>query len=140
MCHSWQHTGVVQLSLQEDGNVAFEDIPVFGVFRLACHDSSLHLFVLIIFLEAVVLSQIHIALNIFYQHIIHVYRGVVYNHHLCLCDVHLKPIRLLSSDSSLTLVVVIMVFPCIGIYHQQSGGWREILRLSPRPCFPSLTF
>ena len=90
ICHSWQHTGVVHLSLQTDGKVAFEDIPVFGVCRPACHDSSLYLFVLVIFLEAVVLSQVHVALDTFYQHIVHVYRGVVYNHHLCLCDVHLK--------------------------------------------------
>ena len=33
--HSWQHTGVVLLSLQADGNVAFEDIPVFSVCRPA---------------------------------------------------------------------------------------------------------
>ena len=26
ICHSWQHTGVVHLSLQADGKVAFEDI------------------------------------------------------------------------------------------------------------------
>ena len=90
LCHSWQHTGVVHLSLQADGRVAFEDIPVFGVCRPACQDSSLYLFVLVLFLEAVVLSQVHVALDIFYQHIVHVYRGVVYNHHLCLCDVHLK--------------------------------------------------
>ena len=65
ICHSWQHTLVVQLSLQADGKVvAFEDIPVFGVCRPACHDSSLYLFVLVIFLEAVVLFQVHIALNI----------------------------------------------------------------------------
>ncbi len=50
ICHSWQHTGVVHLSLQADGKVAFEDIPVFGVCRPACHDSSLYLFVLVIFL------------------------------------------------------------------------------------------
>ena len=37
-------------------------------------------------------------------------------------------------------VVVILVFMCIGICHQQSGDWREIIRLSSRPCFPSLTF
>ena len=37
ICHSWQHTGVVHLSLQADGKVAFEDIPVFGVCRPACH-------------------------------------------------------------------------------------------------------
>ena len=90
ICHSWQHTGVVHLSLQADDKVAFEDIPVFGVCRPACHDSSLYLFILVLFLEAVVLSQVQVALDIFYQHIVHVYRGVVYNHHLCLCDVHLK--------------------------------------------------
>ena len=90
ICHSWQHTGVVHLSLQVDGKVAFEDIPVFGVCRPACHDSSLYLFLLVLFLEAVVLSQVHVAWDIFYQHIVHIYRGVVYNHHLCLCDVHLK--------------------------------------------------
>ena len=90
ICHSWQNTGVVHLSLQADGKAAFEDSPAFGVCRPACHDSSLYLFVLVLFLEALVLSQVHVALDIFYQHIVHVYRGVVYNHHLCLCDVHLK--------------------------------------------------
>ncbi len=70
--------------------VAFEDIPVFGVCRPGCHDSSLYLFVLVLFIEAVVLSQVHVAWDIFYQHIVYIYRGVVYNHHLCLCDVHLK--------------------------------------------------
>ena len=62
--HSWQHTGVVHLSLQSDGKVAFEDIPVFGVCRPACHDSSLYLFVLVLFLEAVELSQVHVAWDI----------------------------------------------------------------------------
>ena len=81
--------GVVHLSLQADGKVAFEDIPVFSVCRPDCHDSLLYHFVLVLFLDAVVLSQVHVAWDIFYQHIVHVYRGVVYNHHLCLCDVHL---------------------------------------------------
>ena len=63
---------------------------VFGTCRPACHDSSLYLFVLVLFLEAVVLSQGHVTLDNFYLHIVHVYRGIVYNHHLCLCDVHLK--------------------------------------------------
>ena len=58
ICHSWQHTGVVHLSLQADGKVAFEDIPVFGICRTACHDSSLYLFVLVLILEAVVLSRL----------------------------------------------------------------------------------
>ena len=35
ICHSWQHTGVVHLSLQADGKVAFEDILVFGVLYAA---------------------------------------------------------------------------------------------------------
>ena len=56
ICHSWLHTGVVHMSLQADGKVAFEDVPVFGVCRTACHDSSLYLFVLVLFLEAVVFS------------------------------------------------------------------------------------
>ena len=50
ICYSWQHTGVVHLSLQADGNDAFEDIPVFGVCRPTCHDSLLYIFVLVLFL------------------------------------------------------------------------------------------
>ena len=50
-------TRVVHLSPQADGKAAFEDIPVFGVWLPACHGSSLYLVVLVIFLEAVVLSK-----------------------------------------------------------------------------------
>ena len=100
ICHSWQHTGVVHLSLQADGKVASEDIPVFGICRPACHDSSLCIFVLVLFLEAVVLSYVHVTFDIFYRHIVHVYRGVVFNHHLCFAMFILSPICLLSSDSS----------------------------------------
>ena len=49
-------TVVIHLSLQADGKVAFEDVPVFGVCRPAYHDSSLYLFALVISLDAVVLS------------------------------------------------------------------------------------
>ena len=59
ICHSLQHKGVVHLSLQPDGKVAFEHIPVFGMCRPACHDSSLYLFALVIFLEAVVFMYCH---------------------------------------------------------------------------------
>ena len=90
ICHSWQQTGVVHLSLQADGKLAFEDILMFGVCRPTCHDSSLYIFVLVLFLHAVALSHVYLAFNIFYQHIVNVYLGVVYNHHLCLCDVQLK--------------------------------------------------
>ena len=64
--------------------VAFEDIPVFGGCPSACNDYSLYLFVLVLFLEAVVLSQAYVAFNIFYQQIVNVYWGPVYNHHVCL--------------------------------------------------------
>ena len=40
-------------------------------------------------LDAVILFQVNVAFNIFYQHIVHVDWRVVYNPHLCLCDVHL---------------------------------------------------
>ena len=41
--HSWQHTGCVHLDFQAGGNVDFEDTPLFGVCRPACHDSLLYL-------------------------------------------------------------------------------------------------
>ena len=44
-------------SLEADGNVVFEDIPVFGICRPASHVSSLHLFVLVLFLDSVVLPK-----------------------------------------------------------------------------------
>ena len=117
---------VVHLSLQADGNVTFEDIPVFGVCRPACLDYSLYLlvFVLVLFLGVVALSQVYVAFNIFYRHIVNVYWGVVYNHHLCLCDVHLKTHS--NTLHRIVLVaygVVIVVFLCIRICHQQSGDW-----------------
>ena len=50
-----------------------------------------YIFVLVLFPDVVVLSQVHVALIILFQHIVHVYSGVVYNHQrFCLCVVHLK--------------------------------------------------
>ena len=37
ICHSWQRTGVLHLSLQANGKVAVEDIPVFSICRPAYH-------------------------------------------------------------------------------------------------------
>ena len=71
-------------SLQADGKVAFEDIPLFGIRRPSCNDYSLYIFVLVLFLEALPLSQVYVAFNIFYQHLVNVYWGAVYNHHLSL--------------------------------------------------------
>ena len=88
--HTSFHFGCAAARLFCAGKVAIEDIPVFGVCRPACHDTSLYLFALVLFLEAVALSQVCIGVNIFYQHIVNVYWGVVYNQHLCLCDVHVK--------------------------------------------------
>ena len=103
ICHSWQHTGVVHLSLQADGRVAFEDIPVFGVCRPSCHDSSLDPFVLVLFLEAVVLSQVHVILDIFYQHIV-TFIGVLSRTITFVFAMFiLRHIRLRSSDSSCSI-------------------------------------
>ena len=60
ICHSWQHAGVVHLSHQADGKVAFEDIPVLGVCRPACHDCLLYLFVLVILYSAQISSHLHL--------------------------------------------------------------------------------
>ena len=92
--HTYFHIGMCLVSVHVSAphviaNAHMICIPVSSG-KPACHDSSLYLFVVVLFLEAVVLSQVHVALNIFYQQIVHVYRGVVYNHHICLCDVHLK--------------------------------------------------
>ena len=138
ICHSWQHTGVVHLSLQADGNVAFEDVPVFGVCRPACHDSSLYLFVMVLFLEAVVLSQVHVTLDIFYQHIVHVYRGVVYNHQFVFAMFILTPIRLLSSDSSCSNCCS----SCgVSVHRNMSSAKRRLERNYPSiftPLFPKV--
>ena len=54
------------------------------------HDSSLYLFVLVIFLEAVLLFQPYVSVIIFYQHIVHVYLGCSLRPSPCLCDLHLN--------------------------------------------------
>ena len=101
------------------------------ICRSDCHDDSLYLFVLVLFPDNVVPS-IRTAFNIFYQHIVHVDWGVVYNHHICL---------LLSSDTSCSMyVAIIVVFLCKGMCQQQSGECWEILLLSSGPCSPSLNF
>ena len=60
----------------------------YTIFRPACHDSSLYLFVLVLFLEAVVLSQVHVAVDIFYQHIAHVPCSICCSS--CLVSVHMN--------------------------------------------------
>ena len=132
ICHSWQHTGVVHLSLQADGKVAFENIPVFGVCRPACHDSSLYLFVLVLFLKAVVLSQVHVALDIFYQHIVHVYRSVV--HTFVFAMFILRPIRVLSSGSSCS----ICCSTCGVSVHRKMSSAKRILEINSPSIFTPL--
>ena len=75
ICHSWQHTGVVHMSLQADGKDTFEDIPVFRVCRPAYNDSSVHLVVRVLFLDALVLPHVCIAFKMCCQHIVHVLWG-----------------------------------------------------------------
>ena len=64
------------MSLRAYGKDAFEDIPVVDICRPTCHDYSLYLFVLVLFLGAVVWPQVYVAFNIFYQHIVHVDWGL----------------------------------------------------------------
>ena len=74
------------------------------------------------------LSQVHVTLDIFYQHIVHVYWGVVYTHHLCLCDVHLKTHSLLSSDSSCS----ICCSSCgVSVHMNMPSAKRRLERNSP---------
>ena len=92
LCHSWQHAGVVHLTLQADGNylnrVAFQDIPVFawGMPPSLPYDSSLYLFVLVLFFEAVGLHLGHFLS----AHCSRLYGCCLTITYLCLCDVHLK--------------------------------------------------
>ena len=65
----------------------------------ACHDCSLYLFVLVLFREAVVSSQVHVALDIFYQHIVHVIGVLSTTITFVFAMFILRPIRLLSFDS-----------------------------------------
>ena len=51
---------------------------MFSTCSSSCHDSSLYMFVLVIFLDAVVLPQVYVAFKVLYQHIGHVDWGVVY--------------------------------------------------------------
>ena len=126
--HSWQHTGVVHLSLQADGKVACEDIPVFSICRPACHDSSLYLVVLVIFLEAVVLSPVHVALDISNQHIAHVYRVLPTTITFVFAMLILRPIRPLSLDSSFS----ICCSSCgVAVHRNMSSVKRRLERTSP---------
>ena len=68
------------------------------IFRCLGYAASLHIFVLVLFLDAAVFTDVYLAelaFNIFYHH---VDWDVVYNYHFCLCDVYL-----LSSDSSYSI-------------------------------------
>ena len=126
ICHSWQHTGVVHLSLQADGKVAFEDIPVCGVCHPACHDSSLYLFALVIFLDAVVLSQVHVAWDILFSTLF-TFIGVLSTTITFVFAMFiLRPIRLLSSDSSCSICC-----SSCGVSVHRSSAKRRLERNSP---------
>ena len=101
-------------------------MPVFGVCRSACHDSSLYLFVLVRFLEAVVLSQVHVAWDIFYQH---TFIGVLSTTITFVFAMFmLRPIRLLSSDSSCSICCSSCGVP---VHRNMSSAKRRLERNSP---------
>ena len=108
--HSWHHTGVAYLSHQAYGKVVFEEIPVIGVGlippTLPWHDSSLYLFVLVLFLEVVVLSKYTYSL----QHFLSAHGsrllGVLSTTiTFVLAMFILRPICLLSPDSSCSMML-----------------------------------
>ena len=126
--HSRQHSGVVHLSLQADGKVAFEDITVFGVCRPACHESSLYLFVLVLFLEAVVLSQVHVALD-FSISTLFKFIGVLSKTTTVVFAMFiLRRIRLLSSDSSCSICCS---YCGASVHRKMSSAKRRLERNSP---------
>ena len=130
ICHSWQHTGVVHLTLQPDGKVAFEDIPVFS--RSACHDSSSYLFVLVIFLEAMVLFQVHVTLDI-YQHIFHVIGVLSTTITFVFAMFILRPIRLLSWDSYCSICCC---YCGVSVHRNMSSATRRLEKNYPSIATP----
>ena len=113
------------MSIQAHGKVAIEVIPMSGVCRPACHDSSVYLFVMVLYFEVVVLPQVGPC--IFYHHTVHVYCSV-YNHQHFLCDFIFTPICLLSSDSS---CITCCNYCWIPKHQNMSPAMRRILRKCP---------
>ena len=116
------------MSIQADGKVPFEDISVFGVCRPACHDSSLYLFVLVLFLEAVALSQVYVAFNISIGTLL-TFIGVLSTTITFIFAMFiLRPIRLLSSDSS----CIICCSSCgVSVHKNMSSAKWRLVRNSP---------
>ena len=124
VCHSWQHSCLVHLSVQADSKGTFA-IPVFCVCRSAGHDSSLCLSVLILFLEAVVFSKIMRSLQHFLS--AHCSRGLG----CCLQASHLRvrvsasyPFVYFRRIVIVASVVIFAVFLCRILCHQQN--WRLV--------------
>ena len=82
----------------------FEEIPVIDVCCPACHDSLLYLVAMVLFLDAFIVPHLYTAFNIVYQHIAHVYRGVVNKQHSFDFAMFIfRPIWLLSYESSCSI-------------------------------------
>ena len=113
--------------------VAFEDIPVFRVRRPACHDSSMYIFVLVLFIEDVAMFQVYVVLNIFYQHIVKVYWVLSTTITLVFAMFILRLIRLLSSDSSCS----ICCSSCgVSVLTNMKSAKRRLVRNSPSLFMP----
>ena len=106
--------------------VAFEDIPVFGVCRPACHDSSLYLFVLVLFLEVVVLSQVPDPWT-FSISTLFTFIGVL-STTISFAIFILRPIRLLSYYGS----CIICCSSCgVSVHRNKSSAKRRLERNCP---------
>ena len=96
---------------------------------------SLHLFVLVLFLEAVVLSQVHVALDIsrrFYTFIGVLSTTITFAFAMFI----LRPIRLLSSDSSCSIYCISCGF---SVHRNVSLAKRRLERNSPSIFTPLLS-
>ena len=130
MCPAQYHFIFLTLQIiylfKADGNVDFEDIPVFGVCRPACHDFSLYLFVLVLFLDAVMLSQVYVAFNIFY--LLFTFIGMLSTTITFFFEMFIfRPICLLLSDS----------YCGIPVHMHLPSAKQRLLRKSPS-IFPPL--
>ena len=115
-------------------------VHVFGIHRPTSHDSSLYLFVLVLFHEAVVSSQVHVTLDIFYQHIVSFIGVLSTTITFVFAMFILIRIRLLSSDSSFSFYYS---YCGVSVHKNMPSATRRLVRNSPSiftPYSPSLTF
>ena len=110
----------------------FEDNPVFGTCRPACHDSSLYLFVQVNFLEAVVVSQVYVASALSISTLF-TFVAIIFVFAMFI----VRPIRLLSSDSSCSVCCSYCV---VSVHKNMSSAKWELVRNYPSISTPLFSY